>query len=280
MRTATPQSPGLGRLARRPSVVLRMMQILAGRLGKRFRGAVARFLERALADQSFPPAVEAEYSVWSVVSSSYDQAPPPTERLIRLTLAAAERAPTLDLTALTGRLGDAAARADRWPGEHYRLLAALTDLLRPRVAVEIGTFTGMGTLAVRSHMPAGGRVITYDIIDWRRFPDTALRPEDFIEGIEQRLGDLSRAEYFERERALLRSAEMIFVDGPKDGRFEPLFLDMLLPAIDGSDALLVLDDIRVLNMVRLWRSLPLPKLDITSFGHWTGTGLAEAGPVG
>jgi hypothetical protein len=27
--------------------------------------------------------------------------------------------------------------------------------------------------------------------------------------------------------------------------------------------------------VDLWRRLPVPKLDITSFGHWTGTGLLD-----
>jgi hypothetical protein len=35
----------------------------------------------------------------------------------------------------------------------------------------------------------------------------------------------------------------------------------------------VFDDIRVLPMLQLWRDLPFPKLDATSLGHWSGTGL-------
>ena len=35
------------------------------------------------------------------------------------------------------------------------------------------------------------------------------------------------------------------------------------------------DDIRLLNMIEQWRALPRPKLDLTSFGHWSGTGLVD-----
>jgi hypothetical protein len=38
--------------------------------------------------------------------------------------------------------------------------------------------------------------------------------------------------------------------------------------------LLVIDDVRVMTMINLWRSFPLAKIDIGSFGHWSGTGLA------
>ena len=39
------------------------------------------------------------------------------------------------------------------------------------------------------------------------------------------------------------------------------------------------DDIKMHTMLKFWRDLPLPKLDITSFGHWSGTGLAEWKPA-
>ena len=38
---------------------------------------------------------------------------------------------------------------------------------------------------------------------------------------------------------------------------------------------IVLDDIRVWTMIKTWREITLPKLDITSFGHWSGTGIVE-----
>jgi hypothetical protein len=40
-------------------------------------------------------------------------------------------------------------------------------------------------------------------------------------------------------------------------------------------ALVVFDDIRVMNMVATWRRIARPKLDLTSFGHWSGTGLID-----
>jgi hypothetical protein len=39
--------------------------------------------------------------------------------------------------------------------------------------------------------------------------------------------------------------------------------------------ILVLDDVRLWTMLKFWRELALPKLDFTSFGHWSGTGLAD-----
>ncbi len=35
------------------------------------------------------------------------------------------------------------------------------------------------------------------------------------------------------------------------------------------------DDIRLMNMVEIWNNLAKPKLDLTSFGHWAGTGLVS-----
>ncbi len=37
------------------------------------------------------------------------------------------------------------------------------------------------------------------------------------------------------------------------------------------------DDIRVWNMLEIWRGIRRPKLDLTSFGHWSGTGLVDYG---
>ena len=31
----------------------------------------------------------------------------------------------------------------------------------------------------------------------------------------------------------------------------------------------------LLGRLRIWRAIARPKLDVTSFGHWTGTGLVE-----
>jgi predicted O-methyltransferase YrrM len=162
-----------------------------------------------------------------------------------------------------------------FPGEHYPFLAALVEIERPDLAIEVGTYTGMGALVMQTHLPSGGSVVTYDIRGWRTFPETLLRESDFDDHCEQRLGDLSDRRYFDSQLELLRAARLIFVDGPKDGDFEPSFLGWLLPELAHTGALVMLDDIRLLTMVELWRRIPVPKLDVTTFGHWTGTGLLD-----
>ncbi|WP_164546837.1 MULTISPECIES: hypothetical protein [unclassified Variovorax] len=39
--------------------------------------------------------------------------------------------------------------------------------------------------------------------------------------------------------------------------------------------MIVFDDIRVMHMVDTWRRIARPKMDLSSFGHWSGTGLID-----
>ena len=39
--------------------------------------------------------------------------------------------------------------------------------------------------------------------------------------------------------------------------------------------IVMLDDIRLWRMLSFWQDIPRPKLDLTSFGHWSGTGLVD-----
>jgi predicted O-methyltransferase YrrM len=165
----------------------------------------------------------------------------------------------------------------QWPGEHYRLLSGLVRALRPSLVVEVGTFTGSGSLALVDGTRAndnGAKVVTYDIFPWGDIPGTLLTAEDFgSDELEQRIGDLGQDAYFSDQRTTLLSAELIFVDGPKDGRFEPIFFSRLFDLLAGSRHVVAADDIHFLNMVQTWNGLKVDKLDITSLGHWSGTGL-------
>lgn len=44
-----------------------------------------------------------------------------------------------------------------------RLLELLVHLARPRLAVEVGTFTGYGALVIAGALPAGGRLLTCEV---------------------------------------------------------------------------------------------------------------------
>lgn len=162
-----------------------------------------------------------------------------------------------------------------FPGEHYRLLLVLARNVAKRNIVEIGTFTGMSAACMLQGMPGGCKLTTFDLLPWRQFR-SHLEEEEFTKGrIEQVLDDLANPTIFARHRHLLESAELIFCDAPKDGVFEPAFLANLTSVKPTSTCLLVLDDTRLLNMVDVWRAIRSPKIDLTSFGHWSGTGLVD-----
>jgi predicted O-methyltransferase YrrM len=162
-----------------------------------------------------------------------------------------------------------------FPGEHYRLLASIVNILQPENVVEIGTFTGLSALAMMATLPRDARLITYDLVPWNKIAETALRASDFADSrLEQRIGDLTDPAFFDRNRDVLRAATLVFLDGPKDGHFEPRLTDLLVSLTRERAAVIVFDDIRIWKMLAFWRGLRLPKLDLTSFGHWLGTGLA------
>lgn len=52
----------------------------------------------------------------------------------------------------------------------------------------------------------------------------------------------------------------MFVDGPKDSRFEPSFVPRLLPVVKKT-AVVIFDDVRLLPMVALRQSVSMPKMD-------------------
>ena len=164
-----------------------------------------------------------------------------------------------------------------FPGEHYRLLAALVKTANMKNIVEIGTFTGMGTLALREGLQEGGTVHTYDITPWNelRVP-SHFAPTDFEDGrLQQHIGDLSDDGFFEENFDILNNADLIFMDAPKDDRFEYRMLEKVSRLDKRKGKLLLVDDIRFVNMIDFWRSITSPKMDISTFGHWSGTGLVD-----
>ena len=91
----------------------------------------------------------------------------------------------------------------------------------------------------------------------------------------QIISDLSNTDEFEKHVDLLNDAEIIFMDAPKDGIFEYKFISLISQLKPKKKKILILDDIRFVNMIDLWISIESPKIDISSFGHWSGTGLID-----
>lgn len=212
----------------------------------------------------------------SYVLSLDDELCGPNRRLLDLSIAAITRAAQIDLIEVAAHFSpEKAAYINLWPGEQYKLLAAFVDLLKPKLVVEIGTAAGGSGLTMKRFLPADGRIVTYDVIPWQDYPNTGLKPEDFDSRFEQRLLDLSVPEQSASQVDLLKEADFIFVDAAKDGAMELAFCDLFESISFTRPPIIFFDDIRFVTMVEIWRKIRHPKMDLTSFGHWSGTGVVD-----
>ena len=233
-------------------------------------------IKRSLLRRLLPVPVAARHAEYSMLFSADDAVGPPSPRLISLALDAVRQAQTVSLEQISARMTERPHYPDIWPGENYKLLAGFMRVLAPTRVVEVGTGGGSSTLAMQQGLPPDGRMVTFDILGWRDWPGCLLREEDFQDGrLSQSTDDLTDPVVFAKHRALFEEAELIFFDAAKDGVMEQTFIDALLGVSCRRPPIVVFDDIRLWNMLRIWRRLPLPKLDLTSFGHWTGTGVVE-----
>lgn len=223
--------------------------------------------------------------VWSALDPQSTYGQQPSTQLIDMALDIAREANRSEVPGLVKRAEAAASESAAWvnvfPGEHYRLLAAMVRVMRPRLVVEVGTYTGASALAFLEHAAEATRIVTYDVIPWNQIDGSLLVGADFEDPrLEQRIGDVADPEYWSTQRELFADADLIFLDGPKDGVFEPKMLETLARLPTKRGFLLVVDDIRFLEMVEPWARFPSPRMDLTSFGHWSGTGLALVSGVG
>lgn len=212
---------------------------------------------------------------FSALFATIDQPGQPTPELLNFGISCAADALSIDLTSVSSRIKKGHNYIDIFPGEHYKLLAAIVKKRQPSVVVELGTHLGYSALCMKQCMPAGAQIYTFDVIPWNRFEDTILEEEDFQSGLTQFTDDLTKWEEVERHRAMLEQADIIFMDALKDGKQEYLFLDNFSRLQFKKKCLFMFDDIRLWNMLDIWYNLDKPKLDLTSFGHWSGTGLVE-----
>ncbi len=225
---------------------------------------------------SKPVPFQARHAEYSVLASLDDDPARPTARLIEISLQAIDRARHADKSSISERMAAPPYYPEIWPGEHYKLLAGLVAVLQPKRVVEIGTAQGWSALGLQIHLPQGSELITFDIVPWKEMGNTAFRTVDFASGdLRQVLGDLSDKAFFAECAELLSGCDLLFVDAPKDNIFEPKFLENLSTIQLPANAIVVFDDVRLWNMLRVWREIKRPKLDLTSFGHWTGTGLID-----
>jgi predicted O-methyltransferase YrrM len=212
----------------------------------------------------------------SYLTSQDDEPFKPSQRLVDIGLEASKKAFNLDLSdAAKPFYKELQVFMNTYPGEHYKLLAALMDVMKPKTVLEIGTYQGAGCAAMKSHLPEGSKIYTYDIIPYDQIPNCGLKASDFDEKLEQRIVDLADPAQADTQMDILENVDFIFADAAKDGVMERAFIALFDRVKFKNKPIIMFDDIRFTIMTPIWREIKHPKLDISSFGHWSGTGLVE-----
>ena len=143
--------------------------------------------------------------------------------------------------------------------EHYRLLTYISSLYDNINILDIGTLKGCSALALSTNKT--NKVFSFNL-------DNQLDLNDAPENIEFIIDNVINGNYDN----LILNSPIILLDTFHDGTFEQEFLDYLL-SINYKGNLL-LDDIHLNNeMNYFWNNIKLSKIDITHFGHSTGTGV-------
>ncbi len=92
-----------------------------------------------------------------------------------------------------------------------RLLKMLTRMINPRVAVEIGTYSGYGTLCIAEGMEQGSELHTFEIYDEQEdFTRPWIEGSEYGERIHLHIGDA-----LEMIPRMDLSPDMAYVDGDK-----------------------------------------------------------------
>ena len=223
-----------------------------------------------------PAPVNVRHAEYSMLFSADDEISKPNDRLFDFAMESAKAAHHTNLDDIVAR-SLPQNYLDINPGEHYKLLAGMVQVMKPTLVIEVGTATGLSSLSMLKFLPANGKLVTFDIIEWDKYPGgNFLKKEDFDDGrLKQFTDDLSEKNGFSKHVELLKKADLIFVDAAKDGSQEQRFIDNFKSIKFDHPPIVVFDDIRLWNMLKIWRELNLPKMDITSFGHWSGTGIVD-----
>ncbi len=145
--------------------------------------------------------------------------------------------------------------------EHYRLLQHLSAGVSYSTIIDAGTFMGLSAYYLSAN--STNEIHTYDISDKHLVEDYLKRPN-----ISFHLKSI-----LDEEPEFINEARIIFLDiDPHDGTQEEIFSKKLLEI--GYKGIVVCDDINLnQGMHDWWAMLPGLKLDLTTYGHFSGTGL-------
>jgi predicted O-methyltransferase YrrM len=161
-----------------------------------------------------------------------------------------------------------------FPGEHYRILVGITNFENFNNFTEIGTGSGIASKAILNKTNAN--IKTFDISPWNEKDSHLTKSEFNSSRLTQIIEDLANPKSFKKYSDLIINSDLILLDADKSGTFENSLLTQISKLdFDNKFKLLFIDDIRYFSMYKVWKRIKNPKVDLTSFGHWSGSGLVD-----
>lgn len=152
--------------------------------------------------------------------------------------------------------------------QEYRLYSYLTTYFNNIKILDIGTNTGRSAISL-SHNE-NNKVISYDIVNHINNSNHNIYKKNNITfKISDVLDDMTED--------FIKDVKIVMIDIDHFGKNEKLIIDKLIEL--NYSGLILLDDIfhpskeEFICMQDLWNNIDLKKYDITSYGHFSGTGI-------
>ncbi len=156
-------------------------------------------------------------------------------------------------------------------GEHYRLLAYLSEQYAGGIFYDVGTLNGASAVALAANLSCD--VISWDIDETARKAGRFAWPDSPLPNITFRINDI-----FNEPPCIFDVADILCLDiSPHNGVQERRFMEVLDSS--GFEGLLICDDIRNTRfpgMTKWWESIDRPKHEL-SYAHCSGTGIVSYG---
>ena len=154
--------------------------------------------------------------------------------------------------------------------QEYRLYSYLSTYFNDTIILDLGTSHGTSAIAL-SHNN-NNKVISYDIVDCINNKNHKIYTKENIEfRIKNVLDD-------DLNRVFLSKIKIVMIDIDHYGEMEKNIIDKLEEL--NFSGIIILDDLfnhpdQIINesMKNLWDNIKYKKIDVTKYGHWSGTGI-------
>lgn len=146
--------------------------------------------------------------------------------------------------------------------EHYKLLAYFSTKFENSLLLDVGTYKGCSSLALAYN--SSNEVVSFDIVHGLKSLHDNPRNVSYI------VDNILNEQY----SWMIKKSPFIMLDTFHNGDFEMEFYNKIKKI--GFSGLLMIDDIYLnTEMKNFWNQIELEKLDLSEFGHHSGTGLVK-----